>query len=261
MRQGGAFLGERGPALLLALGLLALWQLLVTVAKVPEWILPTPLSIGASLWRHLPLLLPNALVTLLEALIGFVAAVLLGTLAALGMRRWALLERTLTPWLIASQTIPTIALAPLLMVWFGYGLTPKILIVVLLSFFPVAINTLDGLRATDPDYTRLLRTLGASANQAFWWVEVPGALPSFFSGARVAVTFSVFGAVVGEWVGSTQGLGYLIVRASSQFQTALLFASILLLSLMGIALFALLRLVEKHAVVWQEDAPAVPKAF
>jgi ABC-type nitrate/sulfonate/bicarbonate transport system permease component len=144
-----------------------------------------------------------------------------------------------------------VALAPLMLIWFGYGLMPKILITALIGFFPIAVNTVDGLRSADRDMLALLRSMGASPTQRFRMVRVPAALPLVFSGARIAITFCVIGAVFGELVGASQGLGYLMERSAAQFQTARVFACIVILAVMGISLFGLVALIERLALPWR----------
>ena len=164
------------------------------------------------------------------------------------------MARVLYPPVFASETVPWIVIAPLLLIWVGYGMQHKVIVVALLALFPIVVNTADGLRAADPDMVNLLRTLGASRWQIFAKARVPSSLPSLFSGIKIAVTASVIGAVVGEWVGSSEGLGYLAIRSKSQFLTERVFASIFLLCLMGIALFLTATLAERKLLPWYHDA-------
>ena len=160
------------------------------------------------------------------------------------------LERALYPFVIASQMVPIIVIAPLLLIWVGYGLAPKVIVVALTAFFPIVVNMVDGLQSVDPDAVNLLRTMGASRWQIFVKVQVPASLPFLFSGTRVAMAVSVIGAIIGEWVGSSQGLGYLMIRSKPQFLTERVFAAIVVLSVMGVALFVLVGVVEKLAIPW-----------
>jgi ABC-type nitrate/sulfonate/bicarbonate transport system permease component len=160
------------------------------------------------------------------------------------------LERSLYPFVIASQTIPIIVIAPLLLIWVGYGLAPKIIVVALIAFFPIVVNMVDGLKSADPDVVHLLRILGANRWQIFVKVQLPSSLPFLFSGLRVAMAVSVIGAVIGEWVGSSQGLGYLMIRSKPQFLTERVFAAIVVLSAIGVTLFALVGGLEKLAIPW-----------
>jgi ABC-type nitrate/sulfonate/bicarbonate transport system permease component len=238
------------PAALLALMVLAAWEVLVRLFGVPAFLLPGPLSIAGAFWESRGLLLEHAVPTASEALLGFAGAAVAGLVSGLLINRSALAERTLYPWLVVSQTLPIIALAPILVTWFGYGPLPKVLVVVLFCFFPITVATVDGLRATDPDLIRLMRSFGATRRRIFYMVEVPGALPFLFGGVRLAVTYSVIGAVVGEWVGSSEGLGFLMIQDKSQFEIARLFAEIAVLSAMGVALFLLVALIQRLAAPW-----------
>ena len=238
------------PAALLALMVLAAWEVLVRLFGVPAFLLPGPVSIAGAFWESRGLLLEHSAPTAGEALLGFAGAAVAGVVSGLLINRSALAERTLYPWLVVSQTLPVIALAPILVTWFGYGPLPKVLVVILFCFFPITVATVDGLRATDPDLIRLMRSFGATRRRIFYMVEVPGALPFLFGGIRLAVTYSVIGAVVGEWVGSSEGLGFLMIQDKSQFEIARLFAEIAVLSAMGVTLFLLVALVQRLAAPW-----------
>lgn len=238
------------PAALLALMVLAAWEILVRLFGIPAFLLPGPVSIAGAFWESRGLLLEHAVPTGSEALLGFSGAAVAGVVSGLLINRSALAERTLYPWLVVSQTLPIIALAPILVTWFGYGPLPKVLVVILFCFFPITVATVDGLRATDPDLIRLMRSFGATRRRIFYMVEVPGALPFLFGGVRLAVTYSVIGAVVGEWVGSSEGLGFLMIQDKSQFEIARLFAEIAVLSAMGVTLFLLVALVQRLAAPW-----------
>jgi ABC-type nitrate/sulfonate/bicarbonate transport system permease component len=211
---------------------------------------PAPSDIATSLWDDRSLLASNAWVTLKEVLIGFVIAAAAGVAFALLIHLSDTARRAIYPLLVASQTIPIVILAPILVVWFGFGLAPKLVIVALICFFPITVNMLDGLRSVDPDLTKMLRSLGAGRLQRLWRAEVPTALPFAFSGARVAITVSVIGAVFAEYVGSSEGLGHLINQAQAQLLTARSFAAVAVLSAMAIALFALITLLERRLVTW-----------
>jgi ABC-type nitrate/sulfonate/bicarbonate transport system permease component len=242
--------GRWVPAALIGLALLGVWEGYVRLFMVPKWLLPAPSVIAITLVASWELLAGHTLVTFLEVLIGFGLSLLSGILLACGIAFSRTLERVLYPLVIASQTIPIIVIAPLLLIWVGYGLTPKVIVVALIAFFPIVVNMVDGLKAVDPDAVNLLRTLGASHWQIFVKVQVPTSLPFLFSGTRVAMAVSVIGAVIGEWVGSSQGLGYLMVRSKPQFLTERVFAAIVILSAMGVALFVLVGVIEKLTIPW-----------
>jgi ABC-type nitrate/sulfonate/bicarbonate transport system permease component len=195
------------------------------------------------------------LFTLRNAAIGFTLGSIFGLLLAIVLVHVRILERALVPLIVASQTIPIIAIAPLLVIWFGYDLAPKITVVALICFFPIVVSTIDGLSGVDPDYANLVRAMGGSERDVFWRVRLPGALPAIFSGAKIAVTYSVIGAIVGEWVGASRGIGIYMVRAADQMLTERVFAAIVLSSLLSIALFLIVAGVERAALPWHHARP------
>ncbi len=243
------------PALLLATGVAA-WQAVASLAAVDDLTLASPTETVAALADDLPLLLDGALVTLLEVVLGLALAVVFGAIAAGGMHLVRPLRRAAYPVLVASQAIPVVVLAPLFVLAFDYGLAPKLAIVALICFFPVTVNLLDGLRSVEPDLLKLMRSLGASRLATLRRVELPAALPSFFSGLRVAATVSVIGAVFGEWAGADEGLGRLVLLANNQLQTPRVYAGIVLLTLMAVGLFLLAGLAERLAVPWRRKGGA-----
>jgi ABC-type nitrate/sulfonate/bicarbonate transport system permease component len=238
------------PIGILLLGF-GIWEVAVRMADTPSWMLPPPSAIAASFRDDRDLLFDNARVTLLEIMLGFAYALVIGVTVGVVIASSRVLERAVYPIIIASQTIPMVALAPLLLIWFGYGLAPKVIVTALVCFFPIAVSTVDGLRTVDREVVALLRTFGAGRWKRFWLASVPSALPSLFSGIRVAITFSVIGAVFGELVGASEGLGYLMQRAAAQFQTARVFAALFILAGIGIGLFALATLIERLVLPWR----------
>jgi len=236
------------PPTLIALAAIGLWELLVRAFHVQRWLLPAPSAIARELVDSRGLLTQQAAVTLEEILGGFGLAAGAGVLLAIGIAYSRTLARSIYPFVIASQMIPIITIAPLLLVWVGPQMTSKIIVAALISFFPVVVNLVDGLRASDPEMVAMMRTLGASSWQIFAKLQMPAALPYLFSGLKVAIVVSVIGAVIGEWVGAQGGLGWLMRVSAPQFHTALVFAAIVLLSAIGIALFALVSGVEKVAL-------------
>jgi ABC-type nitrate/sulfonate/bicarbonate transport system permease component len=242
------------PAILLVLllgawELAARWHVIADALSLKPYLVPAPSDVASALWSDRSMLASNAWVTLREVLGGLAIAIAVGFALALVLHVSGVLRRAVYPLLVASQTIPIIAIAPILVVWFGYGAGPKLAIIALVCFFPVTVNTLDGLRSVDPELPKLMRTLDASRLQALARVEVPAALPYFLSGARIAVAVAVIGAVFGEWAGSSSGLGYLILNLQNQLQTARVFAAITVLSAIAIGLFGLLALAE-HRIAW-----------
>jgi ABC-type nitrate/sulfonate/bicarbonate transport system permease component len=238
------------PALLIA-AVLTVWEIVVRVRHVPRWLLPPPSQIGRTLVDDRTLLLTNARVTLSEILLGFGLAVVVGVTLGVLIANVGPVARAVYPIVITSQTIPVPAIAPLLLIWFGYGLFPKVLVTALIGFFPIVVNTVDGIRSTDRDTLDLFRTLRANAWDRLRHAQLPSALPAIFSGARIAMTACVIGAVFAELTGSSAGLGYLLNRSAPQFLTARVFAIIVVLSLLGIGLFALLALIERLALPWR----------
>jgi putative hydroxymethylpyrimidine transport system permease protein len=245
------------PPILVVAGLVVLWQLaaswgvLAEALKLEDFLVASPAQIAETLWRDRALLADNALTTLSEILPGFACALAIGFGAALLLHLSATMRRALYPLIVASQTIPVIVIAPILIVWFGFGIGPKLAIIALICFFPIAVNTLDGLRGVDPETVRMMRTLDASRLAILRRVELPAAMPGFFSGAKVAVAVAVIGAVFGEWAGSSSGLGHLILQDNAQLETARMFASVVVLALIAAALFALVSLLERRVLRWR----------
>jgi putative hydroxymethylpyrimidine transport system permease protein len=237
-------------AVALTVALLVAWELIVRLGHVPEYLLPAPTQILADLKTDWVILWPAMLVTLKEVLIGFVIATVAGVGLAVVLHLYGPLRRALYPILIGSQTIPIVVLAPILVILLGYGILPKLVIVALICFFPIVVNGIDGLRAVDEDFIRMMYTLDATRWGIFRRVEFPGALPSFFSGMRIAATFAAIGAVFGEWSGSNAGLGYVMLEATPNLLTARIFAAILMLTVISLVLFGLVSLLERIAVPW-----------
>ena len=241
------------PALLIIFSLILMWEFCVYIFDIEKWLLPSPSAIFLDFIKNPIVFLNHTYVTLIEILIGFILAIIVALLLAPVIVMFKVVERSFYPFLIASQTIPIIVIAPLLLVWIGYGLLPKVIVVALISFFPIVVNTVDGMKSIDRDLLNLLRTMGANKWQIFVKIRVPTCLPFFFSGARVAVTVSVIGAVIGEWVGASEGLGYLMIRSKPLFLTERVFVAIFILSFIGISLFLLLLIIEKLSIPWANN--------
>ncbi|MFZ5824613.1 MAG: ABC transporter permease [Bacillota bacterium] len=245
-------LRRNGPAAGLLLGLLLLWEAGCRWLQVPNFILPAPSRIVQALWEWRgPLLTEHLPVTALEALLGLGISIVLGVALAVAMHLWPPLHRALYPLIVASQTVPVIAISPVFLFWFGYSLGQKVAVVVLITFFPIAIGTFDGLRSTDPDLLDWLRTAGASRWRQLRMAEAPSALPAFITSLRVAAPVSVIGAVIGEWLGGQAGLGVFGRRAASNLKSAELFASVVLLALFGIALVLLVVWAERRLMAYR----------
>jgi putative hydroxymethylpyrimidine transport system permease protein len=240
-----------GLAALFSLAMIGAWELIVRVAHIPDYLLPAPSGIAVALkqdWTQY--LAPATWVSLREVLIGFVVAAVLGIGLAIVLHLFGPLRRAVYPLLIASQTIPIIVLAPILVILLGYGIMPKLVIVALICFFPIVVNGLDGLRSVDDDFIRMMRTLDGGRWAIFRRIEFPAALPLIFSGMRIAATFAAIGAVFGEWSGSNAGLGFVMQAATPNLQTARIFAAILILTMIALLLFALVSLLERLLVPW-----------
>ncbi|MDF2781286.1 MAG: transporter permease protein [Geminicoccaceae bacterium] len=224
------------PLLVLA-GLLLLWQGVVWLTGVPRFLLPPPLLVGQALLDRAALLADHALITLLEILLGLLGGVLIGGASALAMALLPPLQPWLLPLLVLGQTIPVFALAPLLVLWFGYGLASKVAMAILIIYFPITAALFDGLRRTEPGWLDLARTMGATRLATLLRIRLPAALPAFGSGLRVATAVAPIGAVVGEWVGSSAGLGYLMLHANARLQIEVMFAALIVLMAMALALY------------------------
>lgn len=245
-----------GPAFVLVVTLLALWELYVGAGHISSQVLPTPTAIVRALFDNWGIIYDNTVQTLLETVLGLVAATLLGLLLAvmLDISQW--LRRAIYPLLVTSQTIPIIALAPLLLIWLGYDIRPKLIVVTLYCFFPIAVACADGLAGAEPELIKLLRSMRASRWQILRLVRLPGAMPSFFSGLRIAATYSVTGAIVGEFVGAEKGLGIYMQREANSFATVQVFAAILVTAVLSLLLFGLVTLIERIALPWYHGSLA-----
>jgi putative hydroxymethylpyrimidine transport system permease protein len=239
--------------LLVFAGLLLAWALLVRATGVERFILPGPERVAAVLLARWPLLLEHAAVTASEILLGLLLGTLLGVLSALSVAAVPRLRPWVLPVLVVSQAIPVFALAPVLVLWLGYGLASKVAMATLIIFFPVTAAFLDGLRRTDPGWLDLARTMNGSRRALLWHIRVPAALPGLASGLRVATAVAPIGAVVGEWVGSSAGLGHLMLHANARMQVDLMFAALLVLALFAVALYFAVDALLRRALPWQAE--------
>jgi ABC-type nitrate/sulfonate/bicarbonate transport system permease component len=245
-----------GPPLLLVAALLVAWEAYCRLAGVSPVVLPAPSRILDQLWTFRGDAVRHMLPTLTETATGLAVSVVVSVAAAVLMDRFQTVRRALQPLLVASQTVPVVAIAPLLVLWFGFGLAPKILIVVLVTFFPVTIALLDGFAAASGEATDLLRSFGAGRGQLFRKLRWPAALPSFFTGLRIAATYGVIGAVFGEYVGAYEGLGIWMQLSQNAFRTDLVFAAILLAAVLSVALFGLVVVLERLVIPWYPTSRA-----
>jgi ABC-type nitrate/sulfonate/bicarbonate transport system permease component len=239
-----------GPALVFILTLLVLWELFVRAGQISPQVLPAPIAIVQALVNNWSVIYDNTLQTLLETVLGLAIAALLGLLIAIMLDVSSWVRRTIYPLLVTSQTIPIIALAPLLLIWIGYDIRPKLIVVTLYCFFPIAVATVDGLASAEPELIKLLRSMRATRWQTLRLVRLPGAMPAFFSGLRIAAAYSVIGAIFGEYVGAEKGLGIYMQRAANSFATIYVFAAILVTTILSLLLFGLISLIERVALPW-----------
>jgi ABC-type nitrate/sulfonate/bicarbonate transport system permease component len=236
---------------------IALWAWLASLSSVDDLTLASPREVAQAFQDDWSLLWDNAWVTLKEVLLGLAIAVVAGVGFAVAMHLSRALRDAAYPLLVGSQAIPIVVLAPIFVLAFDYGIGPKLAIVALICFFPITVNVLDGLRAVDPEQLKLMRSFGASRLRTLRAVELPAALPSFFSGLRVASTVSVIGAVFGEWAGADKGLGRLVLLGNNQLQTPRVYAGVVILTLMAVSLFALATLAERLVCPWnRKETPA-----
>lgn len=237
------------PALLLV-GFFVAWELLVIALDVKPFVLPRPTVVLATIWNDWPLFQGHFLFTLQNVLLGFLLAFVVAMVLGFVVAHFTIVNRAVYPLLVASQTVPIIAVAPVFIIWFGYGILPKIITTALICFFPLTVNTVAGYMSVDPDYRTLFRAYKAGWWRTFTGLTFPAALPFIMSGLKISVTLSVIGGVIGEWIGSDQGLGYMIIQSGAMIQTARVFASITLLAVMGILLFAAASLIERAITPW-----------
>ena len=227
------------------------WDVLADLLGLEPFLVPSPTDVATALGDNFSLLADNAWVTMREVLLGFAVALAIGIAFALLLHLWPLLRRAFYPIIIASQTVPVIVVAPILIVWFGFGIGPKVAIVALICFFPITVNMLDGLGSVEPKQRKLLRSMGAGRAQILTRLEIPATLPYLVSGAKIAIAVAVIGAVFGEWAGSDEGLGHLMLVDNAQLEVPRLFAAIFVLSLMATALFGLVAALERSFGWWR----------
>lgn len=244
------------PTLLIG-ALIGTWQLAASTGVIADalnldpLLVPSPAEIAEALWESRSLIAENAWTTLGEIVLGFLLGLALGLGFGFLLRPFETLRLAFYPLIVASQAIPILVFAPILVVWLGYGIGPKLVVVALVCFFPIAVATADGLRSVDPEATKMMRTLDASRAQLLWRLEAPTSLPFVFSGAKIGVTFAPIAAVFGEWVGAESGLGHLVLQDNAQLNTARVFAAAFVLAAMALVLYGLLALAERRIVTWR----------
>jgi ABC-type nitrate/sulfonate/bicarbonate transport system permease component len=249
-RRVAGTLWEYLPAALLLIGLIGAWEAWVQVFDTRPYILPAPSRIWSAFLEVRGVLPEHIRTTVTEALVGLFFAATVGVTLAVFIASIPLVRRVLYPILVVSQTVPMIVLAPLLVVWFGFGMTPKIVVVALIGFFPIVVSTVDGLTNADRDMVGLVRSMGANRAQVLRFVLFPAALPAFFAGLKIAAAYAVVAAVIGEWVGASSGLGLFITRAQTAFRVDRVFVAVAVVALTSIALFAMVHLMARLASPW-----------
>ena len=235
------------------IGILIIWQVVCDLEIVPSYMLPSPKKIANAFVSDFPLLMQHSKVTLIEALLGMVIGVLLGFITAALMDTFQVVKKGLYPILVITQTIPPVAIAPVLILWFSYGITPKVVLVVLVVYFPIAVGLLEGFQSVDPDMILLMKSMKATRWQIFWHVKFPNALGEFFSGLQIAVAYSVVGAVISEWLGGMEGLGVYMTRVKKAYSYDKMFAVIFLVSFISLILMGLVKLVQYKATPWKHS--------
>jgi putative hydroxymethylpyrimidine transport system permease protein len=246
----GHFVWKFGPAIVLVAICIGLWELLIRVLDVPEYLWPAPSLIAATLRDQAGDLATQSWTTLQEVILGFLIALLAGLAVGIVLHLSGTIRRAVLPILISSQSIPTVVLAPVLVLVMGFNIGPKLAVIALFCFFPIAVNTIDGLAGVDREYVRLMQTLDGSRWAIFRRIEFPSALPSIFTGVRIGATYAAIGAVFGEWAGSDGGLGWLMLQAKGRLDTPLVFAAVAIITAMAIALFLLVVLIERLTIPW-----------
>jgi ABC-type nitrate/sulfonate/bicarbonate transport system permease component len=249
-RAAAAVWAALPPALML-LALLAAWQAYVEVSDISATVLPSPTRVLEGLWLHREVIVPHSWVTLKETLYGLGVALALGIVLALVIDTFAPLRRAIYPLIVGSQTIPVVVIAPLIVIWFGFGLTPKVLVVALYTFFPITVALAQGLAAVDREAMLLMQTLGADRLQTLRVLKLPQALPYLLTGLKITVTYAMVGAVFAEWNGATEGLGLYIILMKNSFRTDQVFAAVVVIAVLSLALFVLVGLLEKLLVRWK----------
>ena len=236
--------------ILFTLSLLGIWEIIINIGKIEKFIMPAPSDILKSLIENFTEMIPHIIVTLYESMAGFLIAIVLALILAIIMDLMPLVKKAIYPVFIISQTVPVIALAPLFIIWFGFGALPKIIVVVIICFFPIVISNCDGLENVDKDLINHFKLMGASKLKSFFHLKLPFGIINFFSGLRIAATYSIMGAVIGEWLGGDKGLGVYMTRARSVYALDKMFAAIVIIVIMSMGIFYIIGKIEKLSTPW-----------
>ncbi|MCL2082743.1 MAG: ABC transporter permease [Oscillospiraceae bacterium] len=240
-------------SLSLVAGTALLWQLISLAGLADPFILPPPSAVISAFCKDFQLIASHSLTTLVQAFIGLGISIILGYAAAIGMDRFSWLQKALYPLLVLSQTVPYIAIAPLLVLWLGFGMTPKIVLVCLICFFPIAVNVYDGIRGIRKEYIDEFNVLGGNWLESLIFVKLPLSLPGFFSAIKIAGAYSIVGAVISEWIGGTKGIGVYMTRVRKSYEFDKMFAVILLISLLSLGLLSIIKIIERRAIKYVEE--------
>lgn len=232
--------------------ILGIWQTASGTGMISKFMLPTPVDVVKSFISDFTVLMSNAKVTLMEAFVGLAMGVLIGFIMAVLMDRFEKVYQAFYPLIVLTQTVPTVAIAPLLVLWFGYEMMPKVILIIIVTFFPITVSLLDGFRAADRDTINLMRSMGASKMQTFWFVKFPGSLSQFFASLRISASYAVVGAVISEWLGGFNGLGVYMIRVKKAFSFDKMFAVIFLISAISLILMKLVNLLQKKCMPWED---------
>ncbi len=250
-RKPQSTIRDKLPAAAALAGLVLVWQGVSSLGLVPAFMLPSPVMVVRAFISDFGLLMSNSVTTLKEAFLGLLIGVGLGFVFAVAMDAFPIVRRAFYPLLVITQTIPTVAIAPLLVLWFGYETMPKVVLIVITTFFPLTVGLTDGFREADPDAISLLRSMGAGRAKIFRYIKLPSAIPQFFSGLRIAAAYSVVGAVIAEWLGGFSGLGVYMTRVRSAYAFDKMFAVIILISAISLLLMGLIGLAERVLTPWR----------
>jgi len=233
--------------------LILIWELVVELGGIEKYILPSPSDILTVLFKEIKVIFPHMLVTLYEGIGGFLISIVLSIILAIAMDLVPILKKAMYPLLVITQTIPTIAIAPLFIIWFGFGALPKIMVVILMCFFPIVISIIDGLEGVDKDLVNHFKLMGANKIKVFLHLKLPFGMIGFFSGLRIAATYSIMGAVVGEWLGGAEGLGVYMTRAKSAYALDKMFAAIIIIVIISLLMVLLVTIIEKLVTPWNKE--------
>ena len=233
--------------------ILIVWQTICSLGMIDSFLLPSPVQVVKAFVEELPVLMEHSMVTLTEALVGLFLGILLGFVMAVLMDQFEPLYKAFYPLIVLTQTVPTVAIAPLLVLWFGYEMAPKVILIVITTFFPITVGLLNGFKSADKDSINLLRAMGASKLQIFKIVKLPGALSQFFAGLRISASYAVVGAVISEWLGGFSGLGVYMTRVKKAFSFDKMFAVIFLISIISLLLMKCVDLLQKKCMPWEKE--------